>query len=128
MSECYSRDEECFHEGNELDTVWEIISEHSYDPSEAIGYTYYKGTSYTPKPSSLFNLDRAIEEMEESAYDEYGGWSEDFLAGQNFKELETLINNWLDENVKVKFFGVKDVVQKSITKEMVEEYLEENKE
>lgn len=126
MAECYSRDEECFTDTNEMDIVWEIISDHSYDPSEAIGYTYYKGESYKPNPSSLFNLDRAIENMEEAAYDEYGEWSEDFLAGTSFKELEILINNWLDENVKVKFFAVKDVVQKSITKEMVEEYLKEN--
>ena len=125
MAECCSRDEECFTETNEMDIAWEIISDQD-NPVEAIGYTYYKGTSYTPKPSSLFNLDRAIENMEESAYDEYGEWSEDFTSGTDFKELEKLIDNWLDENVKVKFFAVKDIVQKSVTKEMVEEYLKEN--
>ena len=126
MAECYSRDEECFTETNEMDIAWEIISDQD-NPLEAIGYTYYKGTSYTPKPSSLFNLDRAIENMEESAYDEYGEWSEDFTSGTNFKELEKLIDNWLDANVSIGFFGVRDIVQKSITKEMVEEYMEENK-
>ena len=125
MEECYSKDEEWFTETNEMDIVWEIISDQT-NPIEAIGYIYYKGTSYTPKPSTLFNLDRAIENMEESAYDEYGECSEDFTSFTDFKELETLINNWLDENVKVSFFGVKDVVQKSVTKEMVEEYLKEN--
>lgn len=127
MSECYSRDEESFQEEDELEIVWSIISDYE-NLLEAIGHTYYKGESYAPKPSALFNLDRAIENMEEDAWDEYGEWSEDFLAGQNFKELETLINNWLDENVKISFFAVKDTVQKSVTKEMVEEYMEENKE
>lgn len=125
MSECYSRDEESFYETDEMDLVCEIISDYE-NPLEAIGHTYYKGTSYAPKPSTLFNLDGAIENMEEAAWDEYGEWSEDFTSGTDFKELEKLIDNWLDENVKVKFFGVKDVVQKSVTKEMVEEYIEES--
>lgn len=126
MSECYSRDEESFYEINEMDLVWEIISDYE-NPLEAIGHTYYKGTSYAPKPSALFNLDRAIENMEEAAWDEYGEWSQDFTSSTNFRELKKLIDNWLDENLKVKFFGVEDVVQKSITEEMVAEYLEENK-
>lgn len=125
MAECYSRDEECFTETNEMDIVWEIISDQT-SPSEAIGYTYYKGESYKPSPSSLFNMDRMAEDMQERAYDEYGEWAEDYLAGENLYELQKIIETWLDDNIPVSFFAVKDVVQKSVTKEMVEEYLKEN--
>lgn len=125
MAECYSRDEECFTETNEMDIVWEIISDQD-NPSEAIGYTYYKGESYKPNPSSLFNMERLAEGMQERAYAEYGEWAEDYLAGENLHELQKIIETWLDDNIPVSFFAVKDVVQKSVTEEMVEEYLKES--
>lgn len=123
MSECFSRDGEAYYQDGEGEMVYNILI--GYDnPLEAVGETYYKGTVRKPKPSSLFNMDRVVEDMQERAYDEYGEWAEDFAVGQSFRELELLIEGWLDKNVSVSFFAVEDVEQRKITKEMVEEFLE----
>jgi hypothetical protein len=123
MGECFSRYGEEYNQYSEKEMVYDILSEY-INPSEAVGHTYYKGVVRKPEPSSLFNMDRMVEDMQEQAYDEYGEWAEDFAVRQSFRELELLIGDWLDKNVSISFFAVEDVEQREITKEMVEEFLE----
>jgi hypothetical protein len=123
MSECFSRHGEEYNQYGEKEMVYDILTEY-INPLEAIGHAYYKGVARKPKPSSLFDIDRMVEDMQERAYDEYGEWAEDFAVGQSFRELELLIEDWIDKNVYISFYAVEDVEQREITEEMVEEFLE----
>ena len=127
---CFSTDEEIFRDENEEDVVNDIISCYE-DPYEAVNVSYWKGKSERPSPSSMFSIQWLIEEMQQNALDNYGEFAEDFLKDlpdKKVEELEKIISNWLDHNVNVSFYHVHDVVECKITEEMVDKYIEENKE
>lgn len=114
MNKCYSTDGE-----NYIHTeLGEVLYEINYKVGTVIHEACYKH----PAPSSMFRINDMIENMQERADDEYGEYAEDFmydLTEEQVKELDDLISNWLDKNVKVSFFQVYDVKEVVVTEEMV---------
>lgn len=88
------------------------------------GSTYYTGTAQTPLASSFLNLDVLLEYMGDAAYNDYGDAAEGFtdLSVNQYNQLESVIKNWLDENLPVCFYSVVDKQVQYIT----EEWLAEN--
>lgn len=87
------------------------------------GATYYIGTAVIPEASSFFDLDLMLEQIGYAARDDYDEAAEDFaeLNQAQYKELDSLIKAWLDENLPVSFYTVEDVQAQQITDEWLNE-------
>lgn len=117
---CYSINEEdyCYGEMHEALTALED------NDGLVVGAVFHEGDSHKGRPSHYFDIDRALEDMGERAYDMCGEWAEDFpdVSAAKVKELEKLIADWLDANVAVNFYTVENVRPITVTEEMIAEY------
>jgi hypothetical protein len=116
---CYSVDKEDFN--LDYDSVLEYITNNLEKDENPIGKIYWRGVATHPLPSKFApDAGDIFETMRERAYDHYGGeWVEDFpdCSREKQKELESLINNWCDENLDVTFYDVSNVEEMKITEE-----------
>ena len=107
---------------DDVDYVEHFIEELEYNLNDTIEI----GESVPVLHKDIFNLRYLKEEMQDNAYDIADEYSEDYLKDlttEKAKELEVLILDWLDKNVKQpNFFTVKN--EKEITvKEFRERFL-----
>lgn len=121
VSTCYSLDEENFT----YEDLYEVLA--ALDDQDALveGAVFYEGTATHPKPSTFFSVDQLFEGMSESAYDECGEWAEDFpdVSVEKKRELESIIKAWIDANVSLTFWIVRDARKVEVTAEMIAEHL-----
>jgi len=119
----YSLDEEFFDKDDVYDII-DFLLQNTFDfPEDTLGHTYFKGTAYSPKPSEFFRSWCMVDDMQCQAYEECGEWSEDFLVHDDLSELDALIKKWLDDNVKVNWYIIKDVKEYKISQEDIDEYV-----
>lgn len=78
----------------------------------------YKSNTY---PSQFFDVHNLIEDMGNSAYDEFDELADDFpnMSKEKIKELNSLISNWLDHNVHINFFKIVNSEKYIITEQDV---------
>lgn len=115
---CYSLDEETFYD---LGDLIDMLDEEQAKP----GILVYEGESVRHKAShyargAVANL---FERMGEQAFDDagehIGDWPDHAVKDDNLAEFEKLIYDWLDANVKVHFYTVKNVRQIALTADML---------
>ncbi len=84
----------------------------------------WRGIGVKKDASAYFDLDRLLEDMGERAYDESSEWAQDFpdVSADQKKELESIVAQWLDKNVTVNFWSVKDVQPITVTQEMIDQF------
>lgn len=119
--DCFSTNDEDFIDGNK----WGAIDQLDGDGELEVGRSYQLGVSAKPKPSSYFNFDRLIEDMQEAAYDDCGENAENYLADlpdEKCAELKTMIETWLDANVTPTFYKVKQVQSFQVTQDDIDEF------
>lgn len=107
---------------DEVDYVEHFIEELEYNLNDTIEI----GERVPVLHKDIFNLRYLKEEMQDNAYDIADEYSEDYLKDlttEKAKELEVLILDWLDKNVKQpNFFTVKNEKEISV-KEFRERFL-----
>lgn len=119
--DCYSLNGEDYHHGRIGDALDDMAGDEG---GIEVGRVYWLATSKRPKPSSFFNVDSLLEDMQCQADDEGGEYAEDFLADlspEKKEELRALVSAWLDANVTVGFFTVTNVAEQTVTPEDIEE-------
>jgi hypothetical protein len=115
---CYSLDEETFFD---LDELIDMLDEEQAKP----GFLVYEGESVRHAASHYARgaVADLFERMGEQAFDDagehIGDWPDHAVKGDNSAELEKLIYDWLDANVKVHFYTVKNVRQIALTADML---------
>ena len=107
---------------DDVDHVEHYINELEFSPEDTIEI----GERVTVLHKDIFNLRDLIEDMQDNAYEMADEYAEDYLKDlttEKAKELEDLILQWLNKNVKQpNFFNVKN--EKEITiKEFRERFL-----
>lgn len=122
MTKAYSRNEENFD-----DDLNEILAALDDDGYLEPGATIYEADTVEYKASALFRggVDDIIETIRDQAWEEAGEFAESFaenIPKEKLAELETLISNWLDANVPVNFFTVRNVKQIEVTEAMIADY------
>ena len=122
MSKAYSRNEEDYD-----DDLNEILAALDDDGYLKPGATIYEGDKVEYKASAFFQggVDDIIETIRDQAWEEAYDFAESFannLTKEKLAELETLISNWLDANVPVNFFTVRNVKQIEVTEVMIADY------
>jgi len=120
--DCYSLNGEDYHSGGIGDALDEMDGDEF---GIKVGRTYWLGISKRPEPSSFFDLDRMLEDMQCQACDECGEYAEDFLTylpPEKKEELRALVSNWLDANVTVGFFSVQKAVERTVTQADFDEH------
>jgi hypothetical protein len=118
---CYSLDEEDFSMTELHDALYSLDCQGDLKP----GAVVYEGEAFKQQPSYFFSLDHMLEAMGECAYDNGGGeWSEDFpdMPKEKRDELNALICGWLDANVEVGFWGVRNIKAITVTAELIAEH------
>jgi hypothetical protein len=110
---CYSRDEETFYE--DLAEVIDGMEE---------GATYYEGDKVGQSASYYARGIGAtiIEHAQERAYDDAGEHAESFaedLTNEKVAELEKLVADWMDANVPVNFWTVRNVKACEVTADLL---------
>jgi hypothetical protein len=117
---CYSLDEETFNYQDLADVL------QALDDQGALveGATFYEGEAVRHAPSYYFDIDSLIEGMGERAYDDAGEYADTFpdLTKEKSVELQTLIETWLDANVEVRFYAVRDTRKATVTADMLAEH------
>jgi N12 class adenine-specific DNA methylase len=90
--------DDILYEMEEADTLYE-------------GATYYTGTPVSPSPSEFFDAWRLLEQLEETAFDEYDDCVEGFgeVTKDQLEELQKLVGDWLNKNLVANFYHVSDV-------------------
>lgn len=123
MTKAYSRDGEAFY-----DDLTQVLDDLDGDTGLASGDTIYEADKVEHKASNLFRfggVDRIIEAIQEQAWEEGDEFSEGFadnIPQEKLAELERLICDWLDANVPVNFFTVKNVKTIEVTEAMIVDY------
>jgi hypothetical protein len=110
VSEAWSANDEDYHHNCLEDLIDNCDLE--------IGDIVYVGDVSVPKPRKFFNVDRFLERINDNAFDEGGEHAKSFLdtvTPEATKQLESFINNWLDENCKVTFCDVKNIRRHKLT-------------
>ena len=118
--EVWSRDEEQFYDlGDFLDMALDDL-----EP----GHVVYRGIQvmrdaayFVRRPSDLL-----AEEMQERAWDEADEFAEDWpnLPDAKWAELDALVTDWLNKNVPVTFWTVRDVKPVTVTEALLAEWRE----
>lgn len=71
-----------------------------------------------PSHGDFVKADWLIEQAQSAAFDNFGEWSDDYLADmseEQMAELTNVITNWLNKNVKAPaFYGVKNAVSVTV--------------
>ena len=120
MNKCYSSDEEAYYR-----EFYDVLDGMDGSGDELkVGMTYWEGEADLPKPSGFFSVDCLVENMQNRASDECGEWAETYMTDipEKIAELKSLIDGWLDSNVKISFFSVKNTIEKKLTQEDIELY------
>jgi len=122
MSKAYSRNEEDYD-----DDLNEILAALDDDGYLEPGATIYEGDKVEYKASDFFRrgADTIIEHIKDQAWQEADEFAESFadnLTKKKLAELETLISNWLNANVPVNFFTVRNVRPIEVTEAMIADY------
>lgn len=106
----------------EGDTVYSTCGEvFNYDQIDFdIGDSYYSGTVVEVKPESLvgkWTVDRILEQMDESLFEEVGEVAEDSLdlSQEKKDELFELIKNFMRDNASVTCYKVEDIKEHIVT-------------
>ncbi|NYT68742.1 hypothetical protein [Pusillimonas noertemannii] len=119
--DCYSLNGEDYHHGGIGDALDSMASDEG---GLVVGRVYWLAVSKSPKPSSFFNVDTLLEDIQCRACDEGGEYAEDFLTDlpdEKAEELRALVSNWLDANVTVGFFTVTNATEQTVTPEDIKE-------
>lgn len=117
---CYSTDGENFAHQELHDVLSEMDSDRALEP----GMTFHEADAAKELPSTCFDIDRLFEDMGERASDDCGEYAEDFpdVPTEKRAELETLVKDWLDKNLTVDFYTVKNSKEIVLTVEMIAEH------
>ena len=118
--EVWSRDEKNFYDfGDFLDMALDDLE---------TGHVVYRGVQvmrdaayFVCRPSDLL-----VEEMQERAWDEADEFAEDWpnLPDAKWAELDALVTDWLNKNVPVTFWTVRDVKPVTVTEALLAEWRE----
>lgn len=116
-----------------LGDVQELLTSFAgdYDVPRMLGWTYKQGVLDTPMPSKYIDIHQLIEDMQLRAEEGTDGHSAGFLnelQPQHIDELRYLLTNFFDSTCKCDFFTVSSVVEKQVTQEDIDEWLENNPE
>jgi len=122
MTKVYSRDEERFQ-----DDLCEVLADLDGDGYLEPGATIYEADKVEYVASKFFRggVDNIIETIRDQAWEEADEFAESFaenITKEKLAELETLISNWLDANVPVNFFTVRNVKPVEVTEAMIADY------
>jgi hypothetical protein len=92
------------------------------------GATIYEGDVVQRKPSDFLHgpVDWLLEHMGEAAWEEAGEfaetWPECEVTPEKKAELDKLIADWMDANIKVRFYTVSKVRKVALTEADIAEY------
>ena len=86
-----------------------------------IGDVFKEGDVCYPVASNYFDIDVILDNASEAAGDECGDFAYGFTnINQDKKlELQKLIHNWVNKNIPIDFFLVEEIVEKTVTPEML---------
>ena len=99
-------DEDLF---DSLEKAMTFIGEISSDADDAIGAVIDVYEKVAPSHGCFFSAEGIIEDMQNSASDNYSEWADDYLNDVEFdneklKSLSDLLSKWFDENAKQPLF------------------------
>lgn len=74
--------------------------------------------------SAYFDISDITDQLRERAYDHAGEWAADFpeFAPGKEEELSALVSAWLDANVPVTFWGVRNTKTEAVTQQMIDAF------
>lgn len=118
--QCFSTDGEEYRYA-ELHEALEAI-----DTDEGLteGRVIHQGDAVRKPASYYFSVDRLIDDMGERAYDDAGEYADTFpdLTKEKAAELQAIVETWLDANVDVSFYTVRNTREITVTAEMIQEH------
>ncbi len=117
---CYSTNNEDFNH----DSLWEAMEEIDGNDGLEPGRVVYEADAQRRNAGYYFDIDLMFEQMGEHAYDHCDEYADDFpdVSPDKKAELQKLVSDWLDANVKVNFYAVKNRKEITITEEMIKEH------
>lgn len=120
IEKCYSTNNEDFNH----DSLWEAMEELDGIDGLEVGQTVYEADATRHPAGYYFDIGHMFEQMGERANDHGGEYADDFpdVSPDKQAELEKLIRAWLDANVKVNFYTVRNSKEITITEEMILEH------
>ena len=89
-----------------------------------IGDTIYKGTIAKVKPLELIDHDDILEKMEATAWDIGEEYSENIVwnvTDEAKKELDEMLEAWINKYIVINFFHVESIKELKITQEIFDE-------
>lgn len=117
---CYSTDGEGFR----YDDLSEVLSALDDEGNLIEGATFHEGEAISKPASYYFSIDALLENMAAAADDEGGEHADGFpdLDASKIAELEAHIKAWLNANVTVNFWTVRNTREVAVTQQMIEEH------
>lgn len=107
--DCWSSNGENYH--SDIDSV---INESN------IGDTIYEGVMQKPVVKYWISAEHIIEGIQDSCWDEYGEWADDFLkniSSDAKNELRILISDWVIKHDNPRFWLATQVREREVTAE-----------
>jgi len=114
---CYSFNQEDYT----LDCLGEVLQQLDDRGDLQEGVVFYEGEAVRHAPSYYFDVDDLLDGMRDRAYDDAGEWADTFpdLPKEKVAELKSLVSNWLDSNLTITFFTVRNERKVEVTAEMI---------
>jgi hypothetical protein len=110
--ECYSTSGEDYSQ----DTLGEALAD--LEP----GDTLHIGTAVRRLPSAFFHVDTLLDNMGDAASDEAGEHADGFpnLPKDKIADLKRMVGSWLDANLTVDFWTVRNTREVTVTQAMID--------
>lgn len=120
VDKCYSTNNEQFDHSDLSDVLTELDDDGRLEP----GVVIYEADAFKRPAGFFFDIDMLFENMGESAHDAGGEYADDFpdVSEGARAELEDIIKNWLDRNVEVRFYSVRNARPIEVTAAMIAEH------
>jgi len=114
---CYSYDEENFN----YQELNDVLDHLAGSDALKVGAVFWEADAVQSPASYYFSIQRMLEDMGESAYDDAGEYSENFpdMKDEEITELESIIKKYLDDKCTPNFWRVENVVKVEVTEEMI---------
>ena len=116
---CYSIDEELF----DLESIGDVVDAITQNTDEPLGATYWCGEKQELTVDECIYIDGFLESCDERAYEEIGEvYNNCFtdVTDSEKQELHTLITEWAEKHVKMRFWKVINTKEMKLTAEDIE--------
>jgi len=117
--QCFSTDGEEFR----YTELHEALDSIDGDEGLTEGRVIHQADAVRQAASHYFSVDSLLEDIGERAYEDVGEYADTFpdLAKPKVAELQAMVAAWLDANVDISFYSVRNVREITVTADMIKE-------